>query len=51
MCRRPRQRTPGEVINRAARDLGLLIGVNHASNNPHRINFWQFRSGFLLKPL
>jgi hypothetical protein len=44
-------RTPGDVINRAARDLGLLIGSHHAPTNPHTRNFWQFRTGFHLQRL
>ena len=44
-------RTPGDVINAAARDLGLLIGVHHTSTNQHTMNFWQFRAGLQLSPL
>jgi hypothetical protein len=44
-------RTPGDVINRASRDLGLLIGTRHAPTNRHTLNFWQFRTGFVLQRL
>lgn len=44
-------RTPGDVINRAARDLGLLIGKHHASQNRHTQGFWQWRAGFSLARL
>lgn len=44
-------RTPGDVINRAALDLGLLIGHRHTSDNRHTLGFWQWRAGFSLAPL
>jgi hypothetical protein len=44
-------RLPAIVINGVARDLGLLIGTFRAPTNPHRLNFWQFRTGLLLKRL